>query len=180
MSRIGVVAVPPRSRAAIREIAHLVRDVVKCTVPKFPIVEVLEHALPTLFPRYVLEICDFAEMGANHGLTYPEEWRIKIREDIYERACDDEGRDRMTLAHELGHLILHQKVAFARMPPDATVPVYMDSEWQANCFGGELLMCARHVHRCRNASEAERLFGVSSQAASTQWEAYKRDGIIEG
>jgi Zn-dependent peptidase ImmA (M78 family) len=153
---------------------------VDCTTPKFPIVEVLEHVLPTLIPEYELEICDCDEMGVNHGLTYPEDSRIKLREDIYDRACEGEGRDRMTLAHELGHLLLHRNVGFARIDRDATVPSYMDSEWQANCFGGELLMCARHVHRCKSASEAERLFGVSSQAASTQWEAYKRDGIIKG
>lgn len=178
MSRIGAVAVPPRSRAAIREIAHMVRDVVSCTVPRFPIVEVLEHVLPTLFPRYVLEICDSTEMGVNHGLTYPEEWRIQLREDIYERACDGEGRDRMTLAHELGHLILHQNVAFARKSPDAAVPSYMDSEWQANCFGGELLVCSRHIQCCSNTADVERVFGVSSQAASTQWDACSRDGFI--
>ena len=33
---------------------------------------------------------------------------IKIREDVYERAIKGYGRDRFTLAHELGHFLMHQ------------------------------------------------------------------------
>lgn len=47
-------------------------------------------------------------MGAKHGETIPSENRIRIREDVYERACNGYGRDRLTMAHELGHLLLHR------------------------------------------------------------------------
>src|ERR1700687_5858547 len=144
MSRTGTAAVPPRSRLAIRGIAGEVRRQLGWSQPRFPIVEVLEHLLPTILDGYELQVCDADELGVNHGLTYPDENLIKLRQDVYERACDGAGRDRMTLAHELGHLVLHRNLGMARVPPQAVVPAYMDSEWQANCFGGELLISAEH------------------------------------
>lgn len=180
MSRIGAAAVPPRSRAEIRGIAVGLRQHLSWSTPRFPIVEVLEHVLPTILDGYELQICAADELGVNHGLTYPDDNLIKIRGDVYERACDGEGRDRMTLAHELGHLVLHRNLGLARLPADAAVPTYMDSEWQANCFGGELLVCATHMHLCSTMTDVEIMFGVSGQAAATQWETYKREGIIRG
>lgn len=33
---------------------------------------------------------------------------IRVRSDVYERACENHGRDRFALAHELGHYSLHR------------------------------------------------------------------------
>jgi hypothetical protein len=46
------------------------------------------------------------------------------------------------------------------------------SEWQANCFGGELLMSVDHIHLCRDSWDAMLLFGVSLEAADYQWRKY--------
>ena len=77
-----------------------------------------------------------------HGLTNPATKTIKIREDVYDRACEGHGRDRFTLAHELGHYLLHDDVTvgLARSGDGASVVTYCDPEWQANAFAGELLM----------------------------------------
>jgi hypothetical protein len=178
MSQIGAIAVPPISRSKIRSIAHALRSHLQWEEPSFPIVEVMEHILPDLLSGYELQICDADELGVNHGLTSPDENIVRIREDVYNRACEGAGRDRMTMAHELGHLILHRDIGMARLPPDSVIPVYMDSEWQANCFGGELLICATHIHICGDVTEIANCFGVSTQAASTQWDQYKREAII--
>ncbi len=138
----------------------------------------MEHILPDLLLGYELQICDSNELGVNHGLTSPDENIVRIREDVYNRACDGAGRDRMTMAHEFGHLILHRNIGMARLPADAVIPVYMDSEWQANCFGGELLICATHIHACSGVMETANTFGVSTQAAATQLEQYKREDTI--
>jgi Zn-dependent peptidase ImmA (M78 family) len=103
--------------------------------PSFPIVQFLDVLLPKHFPQFVLEILTPTDMGAAHGLTYPDQHVIRVREDVYERAYQGEGRDRMTLAHELGHYILHSGLGLARMPAHESIPAYQDSEWQAKPSG---------------------------------------------
>jgi Zn-dependent peptidase ImmA (M78 family) len=84
----------------------------------------------------------------------------------------------MTLAHELGHNVLYPGAGFARMTRAESIPAYRSSEWQANAFGGELLISADHIHKCRNLSEAVLMFGVSLDAAAVQWKAFGRKGLI--
>jgi hypothetical protein len=35
-------------------------------------------------------------------------------------------------------------------PAKAKTPAFRSSEWQANCFGGELLVSADHIHLCKD------------------------------
>lgn len=134
-----VLEVPALTRAAIRQYARQVHDWVNLKEPPFPIVEILEM-LHCLWDDYVFEVAPISELGDNHGLSMPAEHRVLIREDVYDRACHGHGRDRATMAHELGHLLLHGQVQFARRVPMRQIPPYRSSEWQANCFAGELLV----------------------------------------
>ena len=111
-------------------------------------------------------------------MTFPDEKVMHIREDIYQRARGGEGRDRFTLAHELAHLLLHSGQQFARRASIDTKP-FMQSEWQANCFAGELLMSYKHMTMCKSPVEAAELFKVSTHAAETQWASFKKDGIVK-
>src|SRR5579859_7001348 len=145
--------VPPLSRRKIREYADRIRQQLAIGEPYFPIVEVVELVLPNVIPGFVLDICDEAEMTEQfgrgcHGMTFPDEKVMHIREDIYQRARRGEGRDRLTFAHELAHLLLHSGQRFARRATQNTKP-FMQSEWQANCFAGELLISYRHVGQCK-------------------------------
>lgn len=170
--------VPPRSRKVIREIAKSVRDMIRWTEPCFPIVEFME-AYHQIEPEFVYDIQETAEMGDNHGITYPDEKLMLIREDIYERACASQGRDRLTFAHEFGHLFLHSGLGFAKKELVVNIPNYRNSEWQANCFGGELLISAEHVHLCKDAKETSKLFGVSLEAAEYQWRTFRREKLLK-
>lgn len=172
------VEVPPLSRKQIREIAYSVRKVLRWDEPYFPIVEVIEHLLPRLDENFVFIVETASEMGDEHGRTFPDENVIMIRDDVYEGACDGQGRDRMTMAHELGHLILHEGLPLSRRVPRETIPAYRSSEWQANCFGGELLISAQHINQCADYLDAITLFGVTDEAAQTQWEAFLKDKIF--
>ena len=62
------------------------------------------------------------------------------------------GRDRMTIAHELLHLILHQPSSLTLYRRNEEIPIYKNPEWQAECFAGELLM---PYERIKNMSESE-------------------------
>lgn len=80
-------------------------------------------------------------MQINHGDTDPVQKIIRIREDVYEGACNDKGRDRFTVAHEVGHALLHcGQISLNRQAPDIDIPTFRDPEWHAQAFAGELLI----------------------------------------
>jgi hypothetical protein len=174
--------VPPLSRRAIREYTDHFRQQLGVKEPCFPIVEVIELVVPRVIAGFYLDVCDDAEMTEKfgrgcHGMTFPDEKVMYVREDIYQRARRGEGRDRLTLAHELAHLLLHPGQRFARRANQAT-KTYMQSEWQANCFAGELLVSYRHIARCKSPADAADLFKVSLAAADFQWECFRKDGLV--
>jgi len=176
-----VYEVPPRSRLNIRAAAGIVRTLWPDSGPYLPIVELLEHHASFLGDgqAIVFDYRDRAEMGSNHGLSKPSERLIIIREDVYELACEGDGFSRLTIAHELGHVLLHPDATLERRINRGAIPAYRSSEWQANCFAGELLMPAGSVHLCRSIDDVMRIFGVSRQAAIYQFNTvYKREGLI--
>jgi hypothetical protein len=171
-----------RSRKQIRRLAELVRNLTEKHLglggPLFPIIPVVERLLPRLDPEFSLEILEEQEMGDNHGLTIPSQHVIKLREDVYEGACEGKGRDRLTVAHELGHYILHDDLAFPRSMKESEIPAYRSAEWQAKCFSGELLVSAKYAGQCLDDSDAASLFGVSDVAGKYQMKKLREDGLI--
>ena len=158
---------PPLFLVQIREKASAFRKIFGQTENGYvDIVRILE----TLQDYGVeIEIAPVHEMANKHGQTYPAKSKIVIREDVYERACDGHGRDRLTIAHEIGHLILHStdKISLARVEKEYEVPICCDPEWQANAFAGELLAPFRFI-KGLSISEIQRQYGVSEQAARVQ------------
>ncbi|WP_439835929.1 ImmA/IrrE family metallo-endopeptidase [Aeromonas caviae] len=171
-----IYRVPPLSRASIRELALTVRQVLGVDSLHFPIMQVLEFVLPSLEKDYVFEVGSLGDMGSNHGLTYPESKTIILREDVYEKALAGSGRDRMTAAHELGHLLLHSNVALARADGMKDIKIYESSEWQANCFGGELLIPASHRSEIvmMDVSKIAERCEVSLEAAEKQFKEMRK------
>lgn len=171
--------VPPLSRREIRLTAERIRRIFGISAPYFPILEVLDVVIPRIDPEFTLEVCSGQEMGANHGLTDPVNKLIRIREDVMIGAREGNGRDRGTLAHEFGHLILHRRVGLARRPTRAQLPAYQNSEWQAKAFAGELLVYYRNLHGCRSPADLAERFGVSHDSAETQWRTFLKEGLIK-
>jgi Zn-dependent peptidase ImmA (M78 family) len=86
-------------------------------------------------------------------------------------------RDRFTIAHELGHLVLHLQM-IKKEKPDAGMRAtrHVDSsnenlqraEWEANWFAAQLLMPRREFKRCVDTfgvDHAAKVFNVSAKAA---------------
>lgn len=171
--------VPPLSRAKIRDLASELRSLLGIKEPYFPIMEIVEFVLPKLISDYELQILDEREMGVNHGLTFPDDNIIQLREDIYVGAIEGKPRDRLTVAHELGHLFLHKDipVGFARVSRE-TIKPYESSEWQANCFGGELLVSVNHTKPTDTVSDLMKRFGVSYEAATKQYQEFQKAGVL--
>lgn len=158
---------PPLSLVQIRAKASAFRKIFGLTENGYvDIVKVLE----TLQEYGVeIEIAPVHEMANKHGQTYPAQPKIVIREDIYERACEGHGRDRLTIAHEIGHLFLHgtDKISLARVEKEYEVPTWCDPEWQANAFAGELLAPFRFIKEL-SISDIQVRYGVSATAAKVQ------------
>lgn len=161
----------PLSRLNIRELTNLIRKVTGLENEMyFPIKEFLEFVMPKMDKDFVLEIVPQSEMGSNHGLAFPEDKLIKLREDVYDGAVAGKPRDRLTMAHEVGHYFLHTKerISFARNRGGAEqLPAYKDPEWQANAFAGELL-APPHIIRNMSVFEVMQYCGVSQDAARKQ------------
>ena len=107
----------PLSRKDIRHMAEIVRTIEGSSGSLFfDIMHFLEVTLPRVDEDFSLVVKTKEEMGECHGLTFPERNEIQIREDVYQRACDGSGRDRLTMAHELFHLLQHtrENISFAR------------------------------------------------------------------
>ncbi len=160
----------PLSRRDIRMMARKIR-LLEGGLGKlyFDIVHFLEITLPKIDDSFTFTVKTMWEMKDCHGLTYPERNEIQIREDVYERALVDSGRDRLTMAHELFHLLQHQKenISFPRIRENKRIPAYIDPEWQADAFGGELLI-PHHLIKGMTAEEIAFQCGVSLSAAKCQ------------
>lgn len=163
----------PLGRNDIRGMAMIIRDL-ESNVNEmyFDIVHFFDVTLPKKDPSFNFIVRRKEEMGECHGLTFPDRSEIQIREDVYERALLGSGRDRLTMAHELFHLLWHMKenVSYARTE-NGDIPIYRDPEWQADAFGGELLV-PHHLVKGMSAKEVAERCGVSLKAAKYQLSKY--------
>ena len=163
----------PLSRREIRKMAQKIRRIEDSVNNLyFDIVHFLECTLPKIDPSFTFTVKPVSEMGECHGLTYPDKNEIVIREDVYLRACNGEGRDRLTMAHELFHLLQHESsnISFARMG-NGTIETFRDPEWQADAFGGELLV-PYHLISGMTVDEITDTCKVSKKAAAYQLSKY--------
>lgn len=159
---VSILKAPPISRAVIKRITTKLRRMCGVDGPYFPIDRVLE-AVPCFIMGYSVEIEPYDVLGDNHGLTDYRNKVIRIREDVYDGACEGKGRDRMTCAHEIGHAILHtDNLASARSYGE--IKLYEDPEWQAKAFAGHLLIPDEIASRC-SAHDIVEICGVSLDAA---------------
>ncbi|WP_370461813.1 ImmA/IrrE family metallo-endopeptidase [Rahnella sp. RcJ3] len=162
--------VPIQSRKNIRDLTRSLRSIAGIRSIHFPIMKFMEMVLPLSMPNFELHIEEVGRMPGTHGITYPGEHLIILREDVYEGAIAGNGRDRMTVAHELGHLLLHKNIAFARSQPELKIKPFESSEWQAKCFAGELMVPATHAASLKimSALELSEACGISVEAAGYQ------------
>ncbi len=166
----GSYRAQPVSRPEIRRFVKEIKSFLNLeNEARFPIVRFLELGLPLYFSDFELEVADARQMFVDHGETFPDKHFIRIREDVYLRAAAGEPRDRMTIAHEIGHLFLHagNAVSLCRLAPDEKLKAYEDPEWQANAFGGEML-APSYLIKGLSVEEVMRRCNVSESAAINQ------------
>lgn len=166
--REGVI-VPPMSRNKIAQIGAALRKGISLDlVQRFPIVEIYEW-LHLIVPGSRYQVEESRLMGDDDARTYPEKGLIQIREEVYDAAAQENGRARFTLAHELGHLMMHRNISFARVNPQCPPRIFENSEWQADVFASHLLMPDELIASCSSVEDVMRNFGVSRSAAELRF-----------
>lgn len=162
---------PAMSRAKIENFTRDIREACQCTSSYFDIVRFMEYVIPTIDETFNYEYVDENALPKNTYAYYdPENNKISVSTAVYERAVNDIGRDRFTIAHEIGHYFLHRDgCSYARGEFD--VPKYRDPEWQANTFASSLLI-PKETTRFMTPDEIQERCKVSYQAAEI---AYKRN-----
>lgn len=136
----------------------------------FDVVRFLEINLPQMIKKFHLEIMKVSDMPNKVGETFPAECKICIREDIYEKALEGDGYARFGIAHEIGHLLINDmdSISLCRLEKGEKIRAFEDPEWQADCFGGELLMYHPLI-KDLSVEEITEKCGVTSKAANTQF-----------
>ena len=153
------IPVKPASRQMLWTLVHKIRRALDIDNELyFDIIWFVETIMPQIFTDFTFAVLPNEELGKQHGKAIPDEKKIYIREDVYEGACTGNGRDRLTIAHEVGHFFMHgnASIEYCRTAPGEKLPAYRDSDWQADVFGGELLaptyliegMSAEQIHEC--------------------------------
>lgn len=162
--------VESKSRKDLRNLARILRKNLglenRLWVPVVELLDVLSEVLEGFSYEIVL---DNALPPGTHAETDIRTGHITIKENVYERACNGEGRDRMTIAHELGHFFMLCFCGFKlqRNFAQQKVKNFNDPEWQAKCFAGEFLV-PYHLTGNMTAAEIASACGVSYDAADYQ------------
>jgi Zn-dependent peptidase ImmA (M78 family) len=160
--------VPPLSSGAILQHALDLRATCGLMDTRYFPIHRFYECLDFLIEGARFEVLFEDELGSSHGLTHPDQLLIQLREDVYDGACENNPRDRFTLAHELGHLLLHRNVTYARVDPNNPPVIYRNSEWQADKFASYLLMTPTLLQTCLTIHQAVDEFKISYEAVNAR------------
>jgi hypothetical protein len=150
----------------------------------FAMLKVFEGGLKKEFDiGYGVEPLPFGEEGKFNFATN----EIILGERAYDDLTRDGERARFTVAHEIGHGLMHggfmratsgRVKAFAR----SSIPAFKDPECQANRFGSEFLLptmlVLEHIRRGAGHVELSRIFRTSFTATRIKLEDLSKKGLI--
>ncbi len=158
----------PIQRTELRSLAKVMREILQVEDRLYiPVITILENVMPLLFPDFSYEYVPREEFPKKkHGETDIVNHIIRIREDVYYGATEGNGRDRMTVMHEIAHylLLVICGVKFERNFENTNVSAYEDPEWQAKALAGEI-MCPHELIQTLSPEEISEQCGVSLPAA---------------
>lgn len=171
---------PATSRRSIEDLAKNIRRYIGMENDFYiPVIKVVELVIPGIDTGFSYDIVKGYELeNDEYAKYYPLDNLLKIRSDVYEAACDDDGRHRFTIAHELGHYFLHNEdVSFSRCDDKINYPIYRDPEWQANTFASAFLM-PKHLITGMSVSQISENCKTSYEASYIAYKNAQRASII--
>lgn len=177
-----VLGVPPLSWNVVEQKARALMlricpECLKCPTPT-PVASLFEGGL-----QRELQITYGVEnlLGAEAHFD-PETGELILDESTYIGLLDDEGRDRFTVAHEIGHVVLHRPYykSISRRRRQAIllnrsqVKPYQHPEKQSDVFASEFLIPTHHASQLilegATVQDFSRIFLVSWDAARVKME----------
>lgn len=162
--------VAPTSRKKIKDFASYIRNCFGLfDIGFFPLLDFIEIVLPQIDPEFNFCVEEDWEMGNDQANYNIQNKTMKVRQSVYEGACCGNGRDRFTLAHEIGHYFMHNNIMLSRVESGIRIPAYRDPEWQANTFAAALLM-PDHLIIGLTPQEIAVKCGTSNSAATIAYE----------
>jgi Zn-dependent peptidase ImmA (M78 family) len=169
--------VPPKSARAIELKALAWRDAFGVTNAWAPdVIDLFEKKLPRLVPAFALAVRPDSEMidlGDAEAYTEFNPPLIAVRNSVYWLARQNDGRARMTFAHEFGHLVLHPGAAKLRVESGNRTPQkikpFESAEWQARKFAALFLLPEHIVRQFSTPREMSEACCVSLQAAEIRF-----------
>lgn len=169
--------VKPRNIKQVRKVASTLHEVFSLnTNESIDVISLIDIDIPKKLDGFHYEVVPDQEMGDYAGLYYPTEMKMELKESVYDGACSGNGQDKFTIAHEIGHMILHSdEVALAKTTSDTNHRRFEDSEWQADQFAAELIMPFDAVVNLKSPEEIQEKFKVSAQAARVRFEKVRKE-----
>ena len=165
-----------KSRKQLRLLAEKVREILGLSNRiMLPIVELLD-VFSKAFDNFSYEIIEDDQLPDEiHAETNIASGHILIKQSVYDGACEGNGRDRMTIAHEICHYITLCTLGFkVQRNFGKTIRPCEDPEWQAKCMAGELMISKRLTKNMNPLAIAEAC-GVSFDAARYQYGIFRSE-----
>lgn len=164
------IIAPAHSRREIEQFAmHIKQNLGLQNILYIPILEIAENTLVQIDETYSFEVVENNDLNFSYNeyAKYcPESNTLMIKNDVYIAAYNGDGRQRFTVAHELGHYFMHRNlIGFSRVSDKIEIPRYMDPEWQADVFSGAFLINPNCIKKM-STQEISQSCGVSHQAAT--------------
>lgn len=141
---------------------------------KFPVIDFFEKILPEIFEDYRFIYVEDDELEGMEAYTDHYSKLVKIKISVYENALKGKSKDLFTIAHEIGHLFLHDEEARIFARTNERFSSYKSAEWQANYFAAELLM-GSHLILDMSIEEIVKACNVSKKSALIQLKHAKEE-----
>jgi Zn-dependent peptidase ImmA (M78 family) len=137
------------------------------------VINLLELTVPRIIKNFALVVRPDAEMGDAEAYTEFDPPHVAVRKSVYALAQRQDGRSRMTFAHELGHLVMHPGAVKLRSESarKSTTPIriFESAEWQARKFAALFLVPDHIAVQFGSATQLAECCKISDQAAKIRF-----------
>ncbi|SOC25247.1 ImmA/IrrE family metallo-endopeptidase [Stappia indica] len=173
-----------RSNEEIDAVVERTRDRMNIRGTLCPdMVHVLDCLTRRNFPRFSYVVVDDSELPNEEAKYDSNICQITVRRSVHCKAQEGDARARMTLAHELGHLVLgHGGIRYRKTSTnvaESAVSNVRIEEREAKYFASAFLAPLYLAKDCNSALELEQTFNISRQAAEIRHEEISKIRRVE-
>jgi IrrE N-terminal-like domain len=172
--------VPFRTKESLVQSALACREFAgNQNLARFNVVEFVERVLPRILEKrkkgqLKLKFFDMVERQAPAYVDFDESMTLYVDREIWELATLGDPYAKFVIAHEVGHIILHDHYAQAFSDdPNDQIKFAQDeesAEWQANMFASYFLVTPQVLKAFRDPQDLSRSCEVLQALANERFE----------